>query len=190
MKKFELADLKPGPTTGFYSGVVMCTVEVFRYVFNNASFYSLTASIMYLLLFIFLTPLFAWFAFRQFVAHFWKNFLNLLAGYSVMTVLTSFIAIFIHFGIDHDYKERVADYTAESMIEKAEARERKINATIVSQIDFEGERQNELNKYSLSSLLLSPLRSLPASIILSLLFSFLFRGILPHNGNDRTIGDV
>ena len=85
------------------------------------------------------------------------------------------ILIIIHYGIDLNFRARIAEFKIENIITSNDNREKEIGARIVStDINFEKIRNQELSNFELVKLMKAPLYFFPYALIFSLSFSYLF----------------
>jgi hypothetical protein len=90
----------------------------------------------------------------------------------VASILVCGSLIALHHTLDTDFKERISDVKIELIREKTAKLEKRIKGNVISSIDFEQIRKDEIEKYSMLSLLMIPIKLLPIASFFSLIFAF------------------
>lgn len=175
--------LKISGRLGLINGGIFACYELVRYIFESPVLYAGLAKLFYLIAYFLIGPVLVFWVIKKrniSIGFVWK-FVMMLVVYLSSLLLVTVNLVVIHYGVDSDYRERIAQHSVNNIIAAQEKIARERNVKIVnSTIDLEKVRKAELERYNLQNLLLTPIKFIPLIFILSVISVTIFYTLLPR----------
>jgi hypothetical protein len=169
--------LKAALYLGIITGLIFVFFECLKYVFEYPVFYLLPGKLFYLALIFVGIPVICWIYLKgkDLLGSYPGSFVVLLCTYFIGAVITSLVMILIHYVVDPDYRMRIVEYEMADFMDKKSEFEAKHNARISkTDVDYFAIREKQISKFTVQSLAMLPINSLPVEVIFCAIVSYLF----------------